>query len=327
VNDVVSRLPPVPLAERHRFLTLPPTREAHDGAFASVAAFHQIELQLPPATARAAKTLRIAAWNLERCLYPEEAARILQRNGVDLVLLTELDVGMLRTGQVHTIGRIAAALGHGYCYALEFLELKPMPPPEGFVAHGKDNVEGFHGNGIVSARLMISPFVIRLDEMADWYIAPMRGQRRIGKRMAVAATIVCGDARLVVCSVHLENRTDGAGRARQMTTLLDALDAYAPGLPTLIGGDLNTHVGPGRHDDLSEPLFAVAAARGYDWRKCNVTAPTTRRSVWSESEGTRQLDWFCTRGLTMRDPVVVPSLAEDATVLSDHELILVTAEV
>lgn len=327
MNDIVSRLTPVPLAERQRFLTLPPTGEAHDAALASVAAFHQVELQSPPITAPAAKTLRIAAWNLERCLYPDEAARILQRNRVDLALLTELDVGVLRTGQAHTIGRIAGALQQGYCYGLEFLELKPMPPPDGFPSHGDDNSGGFHGNGIVSALPLASPVVIRLDQMADWYVAPMGGQRRIGTRMAIAATITCGDARLVVCSVHLENRTDGAGRARQMTTLLNALDAYAPGLPMVIGGDLNTHVGPGGHDDVSEQLFAVASARGYGWGRCNVAAATTRRSVWSASEGTRQLDWFCTRGLDVRDPTLVPSLAEDATVLSDHELILVTIEV
>ena len=317
---------PVALAERQRFLTLPPTREAHDAAFASVAAFNQVELRPPPPITPTAKTLRIAAWNLERCLYPEEAARILSRNRVDLALLTEMDVGMLRTGQAHTIGRIAGTLQHGYCYALEFLELSPMPPPGGFPSHGNDNSEGFHGNGVVSALPLSSPVVIGLDEMADWYVAPMGGQRRIGKRMAIAATVICGDARLVICSVHLENRTDGAGRARQMTTLLDTLDTYASGLPVLIGGDLNTHVAPGGHDDPSEPLFSVASARGYDWGKCNVAAATTRRSVWSASEGTRQLDWFCTRGLIVRDPAVVPSLSEDATVLSDHELILLTAD-
>ena len=144
--------------------------------------------------------------------------------------------------------------------------------------------------------------------------------------MAVAATFTSGTTRFVACSVHLENRTDGAGRAAQMRTLLDALDVYAGVLPVVIGGDLNTHVAAGRHDDTSEPLFAMATARGYDWAGCNVAQPTTRTSTWSESEGTRQLDWFCTRGLTARDPALVPALGEDASVLSDHELILVTLE-
>lgn len=51
---------------------------------------------------------------------------------------------------------------------------------------------------------------------------------------------------------------------------------------------------------------------------------STRTSTWSKSEGSRQLDWFCTRGLKVRDPAMVPSLGDDASVLSDHELTLVT---
>ncbi len=112
-----------------------------------------------------------------------------------------------------------------------------------------------------------------------------------------------------------------------MQTLLDALDAYAgAALPVVIGGDLNTHVGPGGYGDASEPLFALAASRGYDWVACNLAQPTTRTSTWSTSEGTRQLDWFCTRGLSVRDPAVVPALGEDGSVLSDHELILLTLD-
>jgi endonuclease/exonuclease/phosphatase family metal-dependent hydrolase len=323
-RDVVERLTPVPMRDRSRFLTLPPTTEAHAEALASIPAFHQIELQ-QNATRPVPATLRIAAWNLERCLYPYEAASILQRHNVSLALLTEMDVGVLRTGQVHTIGTVAAELGQGYCYGLEFLELIPPEPPPGFRRVGADNTEGYHGNGIVSAYPLSAPIVIRLDEQADWYTPPPGRQRRIGNRMAIAATIGEGEARFVACAVHLENRTDGNGRAHQMQTLLDALDAYAGTLPIVIGGDLNTHVGPGGHNDASEPLFAMATARGYDWSACNLAQPTTRDSVWSKSEGMRQLDWFCTRGIRASEPAIVPALGDDACVLTDHELILLTA--
>ena len=321
-RDVVERLTPVPPEQRRGFLSLPPTREAHAGAHASIAAFHQIE-QAETGAAAAAGEIRIAAWNLERCLYPDEAARILQRHGVTLTLLTEMDVGVWRTGQAHTIGRIAERLGQGYCYGLEFLELVPMEPPAGFPRHGDDNSEGYHGNGMVSACRMEAPAVIRLDEKANWYSELGGRQRRIGNRMAIAATF-SGATRFVACSVHLENRTDGSGRAEQMRTLLDALDDYAGALPVVIGGDLNTHVGPGGCADASEPLFAMAAARGYDWKACNLARPTTRRSAWSESEGTRQLDWFCARGLNVSDPDVIPAIGENGEILSDHEMLLLT---
>ena len=321
-REVVDRLTPVPLAERQRFLDLPPTREAHEAAHASVAAFHQIELRTGESPILAG-AIRIAAWNLERCLYPQEAARILQRNRVDLALLTEMDVGVLRTGQAHTIGRIAAQLGQGYCYGCEFLELLPMAPPPGFPPNGSDNTEGYHGNGIVSSLPLQAPIVIRLDEEADWYTPPDR-QRRIGNRMAIAADL---QERFVACSVHLENRTDGRRPRPADADACSMRSMRTPGrLPVVIGGDLNTHVGPGGCHDASEPLFALAASRGYDWAAGNLAQPTTRTSTWSTSEGTRQLDWFCTRGLSVRDPAVVPALGEDGSVLSDHELILLTLD-
>jgi len=127
----------------------------------------------------------------------------------------------------------------------------------------------------------------------------------------------------VACSVHLESAADAAGRALQMRTLLAALDGYAQGRPVVIGGDLNVHVEPGRHDDPAEPLFAETTARGYDWRHCNAALPTTRPSLWSAGAGSFQLDWFCTRGFIAKTPRVIPALDDHGTVLSDHDLITV----
>jgi endonuclease/exonuclease/phosphatase family metal-dependent hydrolase len=325
--DVVECLTRIPLAARERLLQLPPTRAGHCDAYAAVPAFGQLELRPTGQPYPDTRAVRIAAWNLERCLYPDAAARLLQHNGVDIALLTEMDIGMLRTGQVHTIGQVAERLGHGYCYGLEFLELNAMEPPVGHAWRGNDNTEGLHGNGIVSSRPMLDPVAIRLDEEADWF-TPAAEQRRIGKRMALAVTFEVGASAFVACTVHLENRTDGAGRARQMRTLLAALDDYAGALPVVIGGDLNTAVGPGGHGDPAEPLFAAATERGYDWESCNLVRPTTRISAWSTgaNEDVRQLDWFCVRGVTVDDPDVVPALggADDATVLSDHDMILLT---
>jgi endonuclease/exonuclease/phosphatase family metal-dependent hydrolase len=323
-DTITHRLTPVPDQQRLHFLDLPLTQQGHAEAHAQVPAFHEVERGGNAETASRAGKLCVAAWNLERCLYPDAAAQLLRRHGVGLVLLTEMDCGMLRTGQVHTIADIAARLGQHYAYGLEFFELKPMPPPAGFATIGDDNDFGFHGNGLITTCPFDHPVAIRLDSVADWYIAPKGGQRRVGNRMAVAAVVALGTVRFVACSVHLESATDGAGRLIQMHTLLDRLDEFAAGLPVLIGGDLNTHVQPGGSDDVTEPLFALAKARGYDFSACNLASPTTRTSIWSDCAGTRQLDWFCTRDLAASEPQVVPALGPDGTVLSDHELILVS---
>ncbi len=232
---------------------------------------------------------------------------------------------MLRTGQAHTIKQMAASLGQRYLYGLEFLELNPMPPPPGHPVIGDDNEFGFHGNGIISVLPVAEPVVIRLDEVADWFVAPKGGQRRVGNRMAVAATVAFGTTRFVACSVHLESATDGMGRVTQMR---DAARRARPVCGQPAGADRwrpqHPRASAGGHENPSEPLFSLARKRGYDFATCNLAAPTTRTSIWSESEGTRQLDWFCARGLATSEPQIVPSLGPDGRVLTDHELILVT---
>jgi endonuclease/exonuclease/phosphatase family metal-dependent hydrolase len=323
-RSVVTALTPVTHAARDAFLEGPATRETHAAAMARVPAMREIEVGGAPPPPCPDAAIRVATWNVERCLYPEACAELLRRHGANLVLLSEVDHGCHRTGQRHTTRDIAAGLGHGYAYGLEFLELATMPQPVPMADTSPGNLLGWHGNAITSAVPFSAPVVIRLDEVADWWIAPKGAQRRVGTRMAVAARFAAGGVSFVACSVHLESASDAPGRARQMAGLLDALDAYAEGLPIIIGGDLNVEVEAGGHDDPAEWLFAESAARGYDWSRCNRAAPTTRPSAWSGGAGTRQLDWFCTRGFVAEAPEVVPALGPDGTVLSDHDLLLVT---
>jgi endonuclease/exonuclease/phosphatase family metal-dependent hydrolase len=319
----VPELTPVPANLRTAFLDLPPDLAAHGDACAAVPALRQVEVGGARAAAAPAQ-LRVAAWNLERCLYPDAAAALLRRHGVALALLTEMDAGMHRTGQRHATRAVAAALGQRYGYALEFLELATMPAPIAFPGNPPDNQLGFHGNGFTAALPFSAPVVIRLDPIADWFARPRGSQKRVGNRMAVAATFTHASWRFVGCAVHLESDSDFSGRALQMRGLLDALDAYAGDLPVVIGGDLNTEVAAGGHEDPDETLFALARSRGYDWASCNVAAATTRPSLWSAGAGARQLDWFCTRGLRASAPAVVPALDDAGAPLSDHELIMVT---
>jgi endonuclease/exonuclease/phosphatase family metal-dependent hydrolase len=82
-------------------------------------------------------------------------------------------------------------------------------------------------------------------------------------RVAAAATIVVDGERLFVVSVHLENRLDvlrggpfgDRARGRQAEALVEALPAGADGI---VGGDLNTMLGPG------EPALRVLSERFAD---------------------------------------------------------------
>jgi endonuclease/exonuclease/phosphatase family metal-dependent hydrolase len=319
----VAALTPVPESTRTHFLSLPCTRAAHDQAFAAVPAFRQVEVR-PARASVASGRLRVAAWNLERCLYPEAAAALLRTARADLTLLSEMDVGCHRTGQRHTIAEVAACLGHAYGFGLEFLELRTMPHPLRLAGTSRGNRLGFHGNGFTIGLAFDDPIVIRLDEVADWFAFPNGSEKRIGTRIAVAVRVDLAGKAVVACSAHLENSCSPAARALQMRTLLDAIEDYAHSQPVVIGGDLNVRVQPGGHDADSEPLFAEAAARGYDWTRCNAAQPTTRQSLWGPGAGTCQLDWFCTRGFAAEAAQIIPALDGEGSVLSDHELITVT---
>ncbi|MFC3123941.1 endonuclease/exonuclease/phosphatase family protein [Pseudoroseomonas globiformis] len=324
-SQQVSALTTIGAEAMARLRSLPADRAAHDAAMGALAAFRQVEMGGQVARPAPPGPLTIAAWNLERCAWPEPSAALLAAQGVSLALLSEVDNGLHRTHQRHTTAEMAAMLGHAHGYAVEFLELAIMPPLVACPDNPPDHLRGFHGNGFTTALPCRDPFVIRFPDESDWYLDAKPGQRRIGNRMAVAATFTHEGQDFVGCAVHLESRADFAGRARQMAFLLDAIEARRSGLPVVVGGDLNTAVeAVGGLDDPRETLFAGAEARGYDWRACNLAAPTTRPSGWSGGCGTRQLDWFCTRGFEAGAARIVPSVAPDGTVLSDHDMILVT---
>jgi endonuclease/exonuclease/phosphatase family metal-dependent hydrolase len=150
---------------------------------------------------------------------------------------------------------------------------------------------------------------------------------------------------LALASVHFESHADPPLRAAQMSTLLDALEEYAPGAPALVGGDVNAHSLGRRHfldrDALREaleedpgrlarpvphePLFAVASARGFDWRRCNAVGSTERRrGPGPSARGALKLDWFFARGLAASAAEVIPAVDGSGAALSDHEAIAVT---
>jgi endonuclease/exonuclease/phosphatase family metal-dependent hydrolase len=70
-------------------------------------------------------------------------------------------------------------------------------------------------------------------------------------------------------------------------------------------------------------LFAHAIARGYEVHGGPADQMTTRPSrVSRQPQGTWKIDWFLTRGLEVEDSRIVPAVAPDGEVLSDHEMVV-----
>ncbi|TPI17260.1 endonuclease [Mesorhizobium sp. B4-1-3] len=314
---------------------------------AAVPALGEIEIGGKASRESAGESLTVMAWNVERLRHVDAIAATIAGQAPHVVLLSEVDKGMARSGNGHLLSRLADRLGHSYAYGVEFLELGTGNEAEQAANGGAENIEGFHGNAITSAVPLLRPFLVRLDAAGAWFL-PEHGQPRIGGRMALGGQVMVGDRRVTVVSVHLENRTNPAGRADQTRHLLDAIDRYDAEAPVLIGGDFNTltatyeerHADPAAWQariaaepdrlmcpDRHEPLFGIMAGHGYDWRDANAFDRPTQRRVAGDATPAGHIDWFFTRGLVASAPATLPAVLPDGSPSADHEALVVKVRV
>jgi endonuclease/exonuclease/phosphatase family metal-dependent hydrolase len=330
---------------RAAMLELPVGAVTHAALLAELPFARALEVAPPHAPAPGCGApARVLAWNAERCKRVEAAAGLLAPTGADAILLSEMDWGMARSGQRHATRELAAALGCGYVFAVEFLELGLGNEAERARHAGETNAVGYHGGAILSRHPLLEPALVRLGGDGDWFDGE-RGERRVGGRIAVLAKLRVAGTEVALASVHFESHADPSFRAAQMRALLDALADYAPGAPALVGGDVNAHSLGRRHfhdrellrevlaedpERLArpvphEPLFAVAEAAGFDWRRCNAAGSTERRRAPEPSaRGVLKLDWFFATGLATSAAEVIPAVDGAGAALSDHDAIAVT---
>jgi endonuclease/exonuclease/phosphatase family metal-dependent hydrolase len=345
VTRVESRLPPTPPALRRSILDAPVEEGAFHEAFLGLDVLHMIEAEEPQRPAAARDEARIVFWNAERLKYLEASATMLASEMADVLILCELDVGMARSGNRHTIRDLARRLDSGFVFGVEFVELGLGDVRERRQHAGETNAAGLHGAGFVSRAKLARPALIRLEASGRWFDGAF-DERRVGGRIAMMAETVIAGVPVVLVSAHYESHSDPADRCDQTRTMLDAIEAYAPGRPVLIGGDFNTstfslaekqdrtRVAEALKADPQrlvapmtyEPMFALLEQRGYDWADCNVPLAPTQRT---RPDGTPpppfgKIDWLFSRGLACTAPVVIPAIDRDGVAISDHEALAVT---
>jgi len=179
------------------------------------------------------------AWNAERgaafapllgCLqeHPKLAA-------TDLILLTEVDIGMGRSYNRDVPRELAAALGMGYVFANNHILLSPGDASE--QDHGRPNTLALHGCALLT-RYPIRRFCgVSLPEYRDKFHVV---EKRLGSKRALLAEVMlpCGPTTVVVA--HLDPFCPPTHRGRQIQILADALAQFG-GQRVLLGGDLNTN--------------------------------------------------------------------------------------
>ena len=279
LNAVVVSEPPVVAGG----LTQPSDSEAGSGN----------HLQ-PPAIA-GGSDIKALAWNLERGI---RFAGILdalknheQLKDKDVLLVTELDHGMARSGNRFVAQDIARELNLNYAFAPVYIPLQKGSGGESDMEG--ENTKSIHGLAMFSRYPMTNVHAVPLPNGKD----KMWGkEKRLGYLRALVADIVHPSGEFRAVTIHLDAHSSRKHRHLQMKIVLDHLETL-PNLPTIIGGDWNTttfniqsstrailgyfrrvamgirHVAKNHfpHPDryFERAMFAEIESRGYEYRSFN----------------------------------------------------------
>jgi endonuclease/exonuclease/phosphatase family metal-dependent hydrolase len=269
--------------------------------------------------------LRVIEWNIERGAHLKGIIEVLNTHPVlrfaDLMLLNELDDGMVRTDNLNISVELSRALEAHAIYGVEYLELTKGVGEETKLKG--ENTGALHGNAILTRHTFSNPHVVRLPRCENNFEST---ERRIGGRIGIVLDIEIGDSSLVVGNTHLDVVNTPRCRGKQMRAMLEAVEARlgtSPFRPSIVGGDLNTHtfargtrfrainntatILSSNRDNLSqrlshpetrEPAIKEFARFGYETESCNDRSATSRTIVSNLDDPTRlprPMKWWVNR--------------------------------
>lgn len=269
-------------------------------------------------SSRASNDIKAVAWNIERGIVFDGIVDALQNHEDlkerDLLLLTELDYGMTRSGNRFVAQEIARVLRMNYAFAPVYIALQKGSGVESEM--DGENTRSIHGLAMFSKWPLRNAHAIPLPNGKD----KMWGkEKRLGSLRALFADIDHPLGTFRAVTVHLDAHCSRAHRQMQMRLILDHLDTL-PELPTLIGGDWNTttfnsqsstraimgywrrvFMGPKNvaknhlpHPEayFEKPLFTMLEKRGFSFRDLNnLGEGTLHYHVESIEKNTNLRDW------------------------------------
>ncbi len=196
---------------------------------------------------RLRRFLRVVVWNIERGAQFAGILHAFTHHPIlryaDLLLLNELDDGMVRSGYRNVARELGEALAMHAIYGAEYLELTKGTGAE--ITMPGENTVALHGNAILTRYPFSAPQLVRLPRCENNYEST---EKRLGGRRAILLTLRVKGRELTLAVTHLDVVNTPRCRARQMRAVLEALEASLQTdnepngkMPTLIGGDWNTH--------------------------------------------------------------------------------------
>jgi endonuclease/exonuclease/phosphatase family metal-dependent hydrolase len=244
-----------------------------------------------PAPAR--DRYRFLAWNLERGIELDGQLEAFRTHDYlktcDVLLLTETDLGMARSGNRAVAQALARELGLHYSFVPCYLNLTKGSGVE-YHAEGENEL-GLHGNAVLSRYPIRRVRPIHLENGTD----KMAGrEKRLGRQTALAADIDFPNYAVTAVAVHLDANSSQRHRHNQMRDVLDGLETDRP---VIVGGDWNTttynssrafpaisgfwlrvfmgvdnvilnhYLHP--YNRFEKDLFSLLESRGFDYKACN----------------------------------------------------------
>ena len=183
-----------------------------------------------------ARVLRAVAWNIQRGARLDDLRRAVAAPpfaGADLLLLSEVDLGLGRSGNRNVARELAEALGTSYAFGVSYLALTD---DFGDDSGGLENTLALSGAAILSRHPIRRVENVDLPELRDKFHS---SEKRLGKKRALLAEIDLPEGPLAVAACHLDSNASPVQRARQLGAVLDSVDRSGAA-HALVGGDFNT---------------------------------------------------------------------------------------
>ena len=166
-----------------------------------------------------ASFLRVVEWNIERGARLEGIIEVLNTHPIlrfaDLLLLNELDDGMLRSANLSVADELARALPANAIFGAEYLELTKGTGSE--LTLCGENTAALHGNAILTRYPFSNAQLFRLPRCENNFESR---ERRIGGRIGIMIDIDVAGTSFVVGNTHLDVINTPGCRAKQMDAML-----------------------------------------------------------------------------------------------------------
>ena len=218
-----------------------------------------------------ADILRIGAWNIQRGRQFDKILHMLRDDEflahADIILLSEVDVGMGRSHNRNVPQELAAALGYHYAFGVSYLVLGDDVKEN---EEGQENTLALAGQAILS-RLPLSEIVsLDLPELRDKFSS--KTEKRLGKKRALAACVQWNGQPLWCSTCHLDSNASPHQRRQQLSAILQEMVKH--GKPVVVGGDFNTttYDASGKWA-LAKDLFHKFVFSGFDATVANYMTP------------------------------------------------------